>query len=84
MRTTLILSDDLVIEAKRRAADRGQSLSAVVNDALRKVLHPGSGSVSASQFTMPTFRPSVATPHDITPTELYELLAAEEQAPYQK
>ncbi|MEY3000301.1 MAG: hypothetical protein RL648_515, partial [Verrucomicrobiota bacterium] len=37
MRTTLILNDDLVAEAKRRAADQGQSLSSVVNDALRKI-----------------------------------------------
>jgi len=35
MRTTLDLDDHLVTEAKRVAAERGMTLSAVVEDALR-------------------------------------------------
>lgn len=35
MRTTLILDDALLREARRRAAERGTTLSQVVNDALR-------------------------------------------------
>lgn len=40
MRTTLVLDDRLVREAKRRAADTGSTLSEVVNDALREALRP--------------------------------------------
>ncbi len=40
MRTTLVLDDRLVREAKRRAADTGTTLSEVVNDALREALRP--------------------------------------------
>lgn len=35
MRTTLVLDDRLLTEAKRRAADRNTTVSEVVNDALR-------------------------------------------------
>ncbi|MDZ4674593.1 MAG: CopG family transcriptional regulator [Gemmatimonadota bacterium] len=40
MKTTLILPDSLVVELKRRAADRGSTLSAVVAEALRRGLEP--------------------------------------------
>ena len=40
IRTTLILPDQLMRELKRRAAARGQTLSAVVEEALRKGLAP--------------------------------------------
>ncbi len=35
MRTTLVLDDRLLTEAKKRAADRNTTVSEVVNDALR-------------------------------------------------
>ncbi|HEX9581233.1 MAG TPA: CopG family transcriptional regulator [Gemmatimonadales bacterium] len=38
MKTTLILPDHVVRELKRRAAQRGQTLSAVVAEALRRGL----------------------------------------------
>lgn len=38
MRTTLVLDDQLLRQAKRRAAERNTTLSAVVNDALRESL----------------------------------------------
>ena len=38
MRTTLVLDDGLLRAAKRRAAERNTTLSAVVNDALRESL----------------------------------------------
>ncbi|MFN8520926.1 MAG: type II toxin-antitoxin system VapB family antitoxin [Chloroflexota bacterium] len=50
MRTTLVLDDRLVREAKRRAADTGSTLSDVVNDALREALRP------APEATVPPFR----------------------------
>jgi len=41
MKTTLIIPDHLVRELKRRAARRGQTLSAVVAEVLRQGLEPG-------------------------------------------
>ena len=38
MRTTLVLDDQLLRQAKRQAAERNTTLSAVVNDALRESL----------------------------------------------
>jgi hypothetical protein len=38
MRTTLVLEDELVRRAKKRAADAGLTLSEVVNNALRESL----------------------------------------------
>lgn len=38
MKTTLIIPDHLVRELKRRAADRGETLSAVVAECLRRGL----------------------------------------------
>jgi hypothetical protein len=40
MRTTLDLDDDLVRKAKRRAADQGTTLTAVIEQALRELLAP--------------------------------------------
>ncbi|MGH9505502.1 MAG: hypothetical protein ACRD13_01130 [Terriglobales bacterium] len=41
MRTTLVLEDELVRRAKRRAADQNATLSQVVNAALRaSLVHP--------------------------------------------
>lgn len=37
-RTTIRLPDDLLKEAKKRAAERGSSLTALVEEALREVL----------------------------------------------
>ncbi len=82
VRTTLILNDELVAEAKRRAADRRLSLSAVVNEALRKALQPPPGADQAAAFSMPTYRPGSAVIQDTSPGDLHELLAAEERAPY--
>jgi len=38
MRTTLVLDDGLLRQARKRAAERGMTLSDVVNDALRESL----------------------------------------------
>ena len=82
MRTTLILNDELVTEAKRRAADRRTSLSAVVNEALRKALHATAESGSATGFSIPTYRPRTGPCLDTPPAELHDLLAAEDSSPY--
>ncbi|MGH3823289.1 MAG: hypothetical protein ACRDRA_10730 [Pseudonocardiaceae bacterium] len=38
MRTTVSISDELLVAAKRRARERGQSLGSVIEDALRREL----------------------------------------------
>lgn len=38
MRTTISISDELLVAAKRRARERGQSLGSVIEDALRRAL----------------------------------------------
>jgi hypothetical protein len=53
MRTTLIIEDRLFREAKRRAAARGISLSALVGEALRGAL--ASRSPRAPRFEMVTY-----------------------------
>lgn len=40
MRTTLDLEDALLRAAKRRAVERGTTLTKVIEDALRRLLHP--------------------------------------------
>jgi predicted transcriptional regulator len=41
MRTTIRLDDELLRAAKRAALDRGTTLTAVIEDALRRALAPG-------------------------------------------
>lgn len=38
MRTTIAISDELLVAAKRLAAERGQTLGQVIDDALRREL----------------------------------------------
>lgn len=82
MRTTLILNDELVAEAKRRAADRRTSLSAVVNEALRRAMQGAPETGDAAAFSIPTYRPGKARVLDTRPEDIHELLAAEERSPY--
>lgn len=55
MRTTIRLDDDLLARAKRTAAERGTTLTALIEDALRRVLAPGSAS-QGDRPPLPTFR----------------------------
>jgi hypothetical protein len=54
MRTTLAVNDNLLIAARRRARDRGQTLGQVVEDALRREL--ATPPVEAEQVDVPVFR----------------------------
>ncbi len=56
MRTTVILNDRLVAEAKRLAAERNTTLSEILNEALRERLAHPQASRSTAPFRMPTFR----------------------------
>ena len=53
MRTTLVLEDELVRQAKKRAADSGLTLSEVVNNALRESF--AGPEKSAPRFNMITY-----------------------------
>jgi predicted transcriptional regulator len=55
MRTTIRLDDDLLRRAKRAAAERGTTLTAVIEDALRRALAPATGQ-PRSRVELPTFR----------------------------
>lgn len=82
MRTTLIIQDDLLAEAKKRAADRKSNVSAIVNEALRAALKADSGPARAGTFQMPTYRPAGAAARDTLPDELDSLIAAEDMGAY--
>ena len=61
MRTTIKIDDDLLAEAKLRAAQSGRTLNAVVEEALREAFarrdaHPG------ARPQLPTFRGSRLAP----------------------
>lgn len=43
MRATIRLSDELLKEAKRQAADSGTTLTAIIEDSLRERLNRGKG-----------------------------------------
>ncbi len=53
MRTTLAVNDNLLIAARRRARDRGQTLGQVVEDALRREL---AAPVEVEPVDVPVFR----------------------------
>lgn len=84
MRTTLVINDELVAEAKREAADRQVSLSTIVNEALRSVLLERPAEAGQAPFAMPTYRPGNAATTDLSPGDMHQLLATEEAAPYRK
>ena len=48
MRTTIRLDDELLAAAKRRAVDTGRTLTAVIEDALRKALADRKGSAGGA------------------------------------
>ena len=54
-RTTVRLPEDLVRRAKRKAASEGRSLTALIEDGLRRVVNVG----APEQNSIESFRPSV-------------------------
>lgn len=84
MRTTLIIDDKLLAEAKKRAADRKSNVSEIVNEALRMALKRESEPVRKGAFQMPTYRPGKGKRTDTQPDALKKLMAAEELGEYGK
>ena len=56
VRTTIRLDDDLLARAKRAAVDRGTTLTAVIEDALRRALAPSAAPLRAAAVSLPTFK----------------------------
>ncbi len=56
MRTTVRISNQLLTEAKKRAAERGTTLTAIIEDSLRQALVPSRPSPRRSKFRFPTFK----------------------------
>lgn len=56
MRTTVRLNDALLRDAKRLAAETGQSLTSLLEDALREKLMRRKARAKAVKATFPTFR----------------------------
>jgi len=54
MRTTIRLDDDLLTKAKRAALERGTTLTAVIEDALRRSL-ASSPAAQRERVELPTF-----------------------------
>lgn len=82
MRTTLILNDELVQAAKKKAAERQTSLSALVNDALRASLKPSQHQEPETSFQIIPFAPKNVGKVDTSPQQLHDLMVAEELGPY--
>ena len=63
MRTTLIIDDDLLRQAKRLAAERNVTVSSLVNEALREALRRPLEALAP--FSMPTYgRPDRPVQHE--------------------
>ena len=56
MRTTVRLDDDLLREAKRHAAEKGMTLTALLDQALREILSREDRTPAADRSKLPTFR----------------------------
>ena len=56
MRTTLDLNDELVRRAKREAAERGTSLTSVIEDALREKLSRRKPARAGARRTLRTYK----------------------------
>lgn len=82
MRTTLILNDELVEMAKKRAAERQTSLSALVNEALRASFKDTPAKEDLPPFQVLTYSPGDKGKVDTSPQAFYDLMVAEESEPY--
>ena len=56
MRTTIRLDDQLLIAAKKLAAERGTTLTGIIEDSLRQSLARREPSPRRSKFRFPTFK----------------------------
>lgn len=78
MRTTLTIDDELIVIAKKQAAEEGRSVSSVVSDALRRFLDAPKLPLERRPFVMPTFSGSGRDAIDSEPHDFRILEEAEE------
>ena len=79
VRTTVVIDDEIMRQAKRRAAEEGISVSEVLNRALRDALSPPPRTEPLPPFRMVTFgRGAGETDHQ--PEDFVRLLEEEEKA----
>ncbi len=55
MRTTIRLDDQLLVALKKFAAEKGTTMTAIIEDALRRALVPPSASKRPSRIRLTTF-----------------------------
>ena len=63
MRTTIRLDDQLLTKAKKLAAERGTTLTTIIEDSLRLALARCEPSPHRSKFRFPTFKGGGLQPH---------------------
>jgi len=63
MRTTIRLDEQLLIKAKKLAAERGTTLTTIIEDSLRQTLGRCEPSPRRSKFRFPTFKGGGLQPH---------------------
>ena len=63
MRTTIRLDDQLLVEAKKLAAERGTTLTAIIEDSLRQSLARTEPTSRRGKFHFPTFKGGGLQPH---------------------
>lgn len=80
MRTTISISEPLLETAKRRAAERGVTVSVVIEDALRGHL-AGAKRPEAPPFRLHTVRGRLVNP-DLDLDRTSALIAADDEAAY--
>lgn len=71
MRTTLNLDDGLMREAKKRAAETGRTLTAVVEEALHRALDEPLPDPGVRPFRMPVFQGDLGLAPGVTPEDLH-------------
>ncbi|MCX6879302.1 MAG: hypothetical protein NTW21_36690 [Verrucomicrobia bacterium] len=83
MRTTLVLKDELIAEAKKRAVERKSNVSEIVNEALIAAFRASPNAGNQVLFQMPCYRPASGQLVKTSPAEFDALLVAEQMEPYQ-
>jgi hypothetical protein len=71
MKTTLVLKDELVRDAKKRAAELGITLSELTERALRDLL--ATKPIARTRVVLPTFGHGLPMRDDLTPARIKEL-----------
>jgi hypothetical protein len=83
MRATLIIDDPLLLSVKKLAAEKGSSVSSLVEHALREFVNNQNRAPEGSEFRIPVFN-SGADVTDSQPIEFHRLEENQDCAPFQQ